>query len=69
MLAATRLSPPSCCRNRSIATIFPGTFAAFLAQQNRRVSRSSAGAAVASDAAVRVSACWFTDKAAMGATL
>jgi len=41
----------------------------FLAQQNRRVSRSSAGAAVAGDAAVRFAACWFTDKAAMGATL
>jgi len=41
----------------------------FLAHQNRRVSRSSAGAAVAGDAAVRFAACWFTDKAAMGATL
>jgi len=48
---------------------FPRTSRSFLAHQNRRVSRSSAGAAVAGDAAVRFAACWFTDKAAMGATL
>jgi hypothetical protein len=56
------------CRNRSIATIFPD-LRSFVAHQNRRVSRSSAGAAVAGDAAVRFASNWFTDKAAMGATL
>jgi hypothetical protein len=44
-------------------------FATFLAKQNRRPSRSSACATVIIDAAAPSTAFWFTDKAAMGATL
>jgi len=68
-MAPAWLSPRIHCCNRSIATIFPGGVAAFLAQQNPCVSRSSSGAAVVGDAAVPTVAFWFTDKAAMGATL
>jgi hypothetical protein len=47
----------------------PAASAAFLAQQSRCASWSSAVAAVAGDAANPSVAFLFTDKAAMGATL
>jgi hypothetical protein len=59
---------PGC--NRPLATIFPGGMRRLpRACKIAARYRSSAGAAVAGDAATPSDACFITDKDAMGATL